>query len=61
MGMSPGKGGGGGGIVRLDPNPCGLAAARPQDKLTCRLSTYENASWTLKCFNLCLIRSEVME
>lgn len=29
VGMSPGKGGVVGGIVRLDPNPSALAAARP--------------------------------
>lgn len=35
-----------GGIVRLDLNPLALAAARPQDKLTCRIWTYKNATWT---------------
>lgn len=37
VGMSLGEGvvQVGGGIVRLDPNPSGLSAARPQDKLTC--------------------------
>lgn len=46
MGMSHDEGGVVGGIVRLDLNPLALAAARPQDKLTCGIWTYKNATWT---------------
>lgn len=47
VGMSRDEGGVVWGIVRLDPNPSALAAARPQDKLTCRLWASANASRTL--------------
>lgn len=36
--------------MRLDLNPLALVAAQPQDKLTCRLGTYENATWTVAGF-----------
>lgn len=39
-----------GGWGSCEPNPLGLAIARPQDKLTCRRRTLENATCTLAYF-----------